>query len=162
MHKVLNSRKRRDSDIPIVIEKKAKYHEIRKEKKEQSKSTSPAYGMPQYLPSETVTEDNDSIKGHKSYMIMELKKRNPDRRKIETSMMATFADRRRLIVCENSLVSNICTIYPGICDCQQIKYEFERISNIDIQENIQVKLDFSAQVILQHQNKTLPELELQG
>ena len=108
-------RKRRDRTHPIVINRKQKLLE-----KTSNKSVCPAFGLPSYLPDEDDAEDAESITSHKNYIVAELRKRNPDRRKIDASMVATFSQRRREIVKDNSTVADIIKMYPALCDCQQV------------------------------------------
>lgn len=111
-------RKRQDRDIPIVAAKRAKLSEV----KTGRRVSCPAYGMPSYMPQEQVSEDIESIKQHKLIMNTELKKRNPDNRKIDTSMCATFNDRRKLIVEEGASLNAMKEQYKALFDAQQVNF----------------------------------------
>lgn len=112
-------RRRRDRDHPVIVEKRRKTIESQSsEDKAQSKK--PAYGLPSYLPAENDCEDEEMVISHQDYIKSELKKRSPDLRKIDASMQATFANRRREIVTKNMLVKDIIEAYPALCDCQQV------------------------------------------
>jgi hypothetical protein len=113
-------RKRRDRSIPCVASKIAKRNEVRSEGSK--KTRTPAFGMPSYLPQVSLTEDTESIGRHKQFMQDESKKRNPDRRKIDTCMAVTFDDRRKLIITDNVNLATLKEEYPCLWDSQQVKY----------------------------------------
>ena len=90
--------------------------------KEAKRLLTPAFGMPSYLPQVSLTEDTESIGRHKQFMQDESKKRNPDRRKIDTCMAVTFDDRRKLIITDNVNLATLKEEYPCLWDSQQVKY----------------------------------------
>jgi len=108
-HKVLNTRKRRDRSIPCVAATIMK----RKETNLSNCKTTPAFGLPNYLP-ENSTEDETSLNLHKALMKKEVNRVNCSPRKMQASMEATFADRRQLIVSKERPLVEIRTEYPAL------------------------------------------------
>lgn len=113
-------RKGRDKNIPVISEHIRKRNEARSISARKN-CRLPAYGLPSYLPITSVSEDDASITKHKSYMNLELKKRNVDMMKINCSMTATFNDRRSLVVEKEVPLSTLLEEYPALKDCQQVR-----------------------------------------
>lgn len=117
IQKVLNMRKRRDRIIPQVNQRINTRNIVRAKNKNVS-----AHGLQSYLPAEnSLTEDKDSIIKHKQLMFAEINKRSPDNIKIESSMIATFDNRRKAIVMEDITLAGLKNEYPALFDCHQVR-----------------------------------------
>lgn len=114
-------RKGRDKSIPIIAGKIKKRNEIRAKGK--GIKNFPAHGLPSYLPSSSVAEDEESILKHQHLMKIEIVKRNPDALKINSSMIATFNKRRAQTVQDCATLKMILETYPALKDCQQVRLE---------------------------------------
>lgn len=106
-------RKREDQDIPVVKARKRKATTTAQTVAPQ-KNAVPQWGMANYLPSRRASEDDASVELHIEWMQQELRKKKPNYQRVEVSLVATLADRRRWIVLKGALASEVKELYPWI------------------------------------------------
>lgn len=111
-YKFANTRKREDSNIPVVKSRKRKMQNLPSQPPK--KQAAPQWGMANYLPSRPDSEDDASIKIHLEWMQQEEKKKKPNYQRVEEAMVATFADRRKLIVTDAATVQKVREVYPWL------------------------------------------------
>jgi len=125
-----NMRKRRDRDVPVIIASREKRNsllarnaDVAADGKQPSsiKKSTPGYGLKNYLPCRQVSEDDASVERHRLLMLKEFAKTRRDPRAIETSMVATFHDRRDRIVNKWHLLAQLKEDYPCLFVSHQVK-----------------------------------------
>ncbi|XP_018021769.2 uncharacterized protein LOC108677961 [Hyalella azteca] len=152
--KARNARQRRDRQVPCVMAMRAKKklnvseeeNKVIPPKKNLPKNML-AYGVLNYLPTRPVTEDDISIERHRSLMINELKKNSLNPRTIEELMRLTFHDRRRLIITETATVAHVAELYPALFNPNQILFEFQRLTEINLTESLRGEIKKSWRAI---------------
>lgn len=112
-NKFQNARKREDRDIPVVKARKRKATMTTGDLVPKKK-TALQWGMANYLPSRRASEDDASIELHVEWMQQESRKKKPNYQRVGESLMATFADRRRWVVTQGALASEVGEKYPWI------------------------------------------------
>ncbi|XP_047741045.1 uncharacterized protein LOC108678158 isoform X2 [Hyalella azteca] len=161
--KARNARQRRDSQEPCVMAMRAKkkLHLPQEENDDMPPKkipkNVPAFGVVNYMPSKPLTEDDISIQRHRTQMINELKKKAPNPRTIEELMKLTFHDRRQLIITENATVAYIAELYPAIFNPNQILFEFERLTEINLMEKLRESMKIHGRAIHLLSQVAIPE-----
>ena len=78
------------------------------------------YGLNNYLPSRPDSETEESIQTHILSLKQEWKRRDPDKRKVNTLMNLTFADRRAFIVKQAPDLSEVLAEYPVLTNTDEV------------------------------------------
>ncbi|CAC5420819.1 unnamed protein product [Mytilus coruscus] len=129
VYKFGNSRKRHDGNLPEVVERKRK-KEKEPERKEGGILT---WGLENYSPSQSISEDEASINSHKEWMLREWRRSEPDLNILDMKMDLTFPSRRSLILKE-ATVKEVIQEYPWLQSHRQLLREFVRLG-----PNVRVK-----------------------
>lgn len=140
--KMRNTRKRRDRNIPCVVSNREKRAALltcqtNDEGIKRSK-TSPAFGLPNYLPSKPVTEDAASTMKHIELLKKEKEKSHMNSKLVDQSMKLTFYNRRHLIVKEGHSIVALKDQYPCLFDCHQVKYLPRYIKKITTESKVTI------------------------
>ncbi|CAC5388564.1 unnamed protein product [Mytilus coruscus] len=122
VYKFGNSRKRHDGNLPEVVERKRK-KEKEPERKEGGILT---WGLENYSPSQSISEDEASINSHKEWMLREWRRSEPDFNILDMKMDLTFPSRRSLILKE-ATVKEVIQEYPWLQSHRQLLREFVRL-----------------------------------
>ena len=128
--KARNTRRKRDASLPIVQSKKRPtpntdteriHQETECEKQDPCKRMKNAsWGILNYLPNLPITEDEASIERHKKIIQSEYKRSHRDSVKLNELMDLTFPSRRRSIVSEHAVVTDILVNYPCLSEEEQV------------------------------------------
>ncbi|XP_029832548.2 uncharacterized protein LOC115317129 [Ixodes scapularis] len=105
-----------------------------------------------------VSEDRHSVAGHVNTMKRELKKQVPDKEIVNDAMGRTFQARRELVSSAAS-ISDILEDYPALKLKQQIFYEFERITSINLKQRFFEMASENLTAVLElTENKPKPDI----
>ena len=114
-------RKRRDRDVPIVAA--TRLNKVSNSKDSLKKKCGfQGYGLPNYLPESSPSEDATSVERHKALLAKQFSKpkAHQNTRIIDASMEATFNDRRLIIVQKGYSLVEIRQQYACLFDCHQV------------------------------------------
>ncbi|XP_076356676.1 uncharacterized protein LOC143249941 [Tachypleus tridentatus] len=129
--KFQNSRKRNDSSLPIVQERKKQTETATDETPSPNHiSEQRLYGLKQYLCVKPVGEDETSTQKPKEWMKTRLHCREKgDLCKVDLLMDKTLHDRRKLVI-DNTPVNELIEYYPFlVASPAQLLNEFKRLGN---------------------------------
>ena len=73
----------------------------------------PMFGMANYMPTRSTSEDDSSIDNHKKWLSVESTKKRPSCAEVSTRMNLTFPDRRREII-KGLPIQEVKTVYPWL------------------------------------------------
>lgn len=120
-----NMRKRRDRDVPCVMNSRAKRAAVLAGPAGTGiavrPKSSPAFGLPNYHPLKPDTEDDASTMKHRELLMKESSKTQWNARVVDASMKLTFYDRRVRIVENGQSIQTIKETYPCLFDCHQVR-----------------------------------------
>ncbi|RXG51756.1 Sterile alpha motif domain-containing protein 3, partial [Armadillidium vulgare] len=93
------------------------------------------WGLKHYLPERAAGETDETIQEHIEFLKKEKNRLHPDLGKVTASMLATFGDRRKLIIINHNTVVDVLKTYPWLQDEQELVSEYGRISGTLYHEN---------------------------
>ncbi|XP_038074352.1 sterile alpha motif domain-containing protein 3-like [Patiria miniata] len=139
-YKFANSRRREDSNVPVVLHRKRKSADNQPTAVQSTKKTPPQWGIANYQPARPSSEDDASIAAHIKWMKQETSKRKPDCDRIKIAMSMTLADRRQQITKDGASIETIQKTYPWLFDEEEMQNEFKRLHEEGIKELLEAGL----------------------
>lgn len=121
MYRFQNGRKRAHQTLPEVLARKRPKRSNANVTRHMS--TTPKWGLANYLPEREAGEDDTSVKQHTEWLKIEKMKKKPNYEKACLLMDKTLSDRRKLIVENNPSLEIIKTEYPWHFQEEEVCYK---------------------------------------
>ncbi|KAL7394881.1 hypothetical protein ABVT39_006193 [Epinephelus coioides] len=121
---------------PEVVINKRKGADVKGKRVKKSKK-----GEVNYCPDPPEGQSPESVEEKRKMMEMEMLKKDPDHQLIEDLMTSTFSQRRREIIGDEPLITEVISRWPALFHERQIKAEFKRIVTTDLLESFLDGLD---------------------
>ncbi|KAI9525218.1 hypothetical protein NQZ68_009898 [Dissostichus eleginoides] len=106
-------------------------------------------GEVNYCPDLPEGQSTDDMEEKRQQMEMEMPKKDPDHQLIEVLMSDTFSQRRREIVGDQPLITELKSRWPALFSERQIQAEFQRIVTTDLLSSFLDGLDGLAPTLLE-------------
>ncbi|XP_061192221.1 sterile alpha motif domain-containing protein 3-like isoform X2 [Saccostrea echinata] len=135
IYKFGNARKTVDKSHQEVVQKKRKKEQKMEAMKDLKQFT---WGLGNFLPKQSPSEDETSIKLHVSWLKRENKKSiDIDHQNVKVKMDITFPYRRSLIVNDKLAVSEVVDAFPWLGSYREILDEFKRLCPNTVTDDIE-------------------------